>query len=76
MWGLVAFMRGLIAFVMLGLMASGAMAQPADCPARSAPGPSQRLSINLAGRAGVPAGVTGKTVVEAPMQAPPRRPTC
>jgi hypothetical protein len=61
-------MWGLIAFVMLGLMASDVMAQPADCPTRSASGPSQRLSINLAGRPGVPAGVTGKTVIEVPMQ--------
>jgi hypothetical protein len=70
MWGLVAFLRGLIAFVTLELMASGAMAQPADCATRSTPGPSQRASINVAGRPGAPAGVTGKTAIEVPMQAP------
>ncbi len=63
-------MWGLLAVVVAGLMSSGAMAQPADCPSRPAAGPSQRLSINLAGRPGVPSGVTGRTVIEAPMQAP------
>jgi hypothetical protein len=63
-------MRGVLAFLVVGLVARGAMAQPADCPTRPTPGPSQRLSIKLAGRPGVPPGMTGKTVVEAPMQAP------
>jgi hypothetical protein len=67
-------MWGRIAFVMLGLVASSAMAQPADCPSRSTTGPSQRLSINLAGRPGVPSSVTGKTVIEAPM--PPAQTEC
>jgi hypothetical protein len=63
-------MRGLLAFVALVLVASGAMAQPADCAARPAPGPAAHVSIDLAGRPGVPKGVNGKALVEAPMQAP------
>ncbi len=63
-------MWGLPLLVVLGLVASGAMAQPADCPTRPAPEPSQRLAIELAGRPGVPAGVTGKAFVAVPMQAP------
>jgi hypothetical protein len=61
-------MRGLLAFMVLGLAASGAMAQPADCLARPAPGPSLPLAIELAGRPGVPAGVTGKAFVAVPTQ--------
>jgi hypothetical protein len=63
-------MWGLLAFMVLGLAASGAMAQPADCPARPAPGPSLPLAIELAGRPGVPAGVTGKAFVEVPTHPP------
>jgi hypothetical protein len=62
-------MRGLLTFIVLGLVASGAMAQPADCPTSPAPGPSMPLSIDLAGRPGVPAGVTGTAFVEVPMEA-------
>lgn len=62
-------MWGLLAVVVLVLAASGAMAQPADCPTEPAPGPSMPLSIDLAGRPGVPAGVTGKAFVEVPMEA-------
>ncbi len=64
-------MRGMLTVMALGLMTACAMAQPADCPPRPAsPGPSQRLSINLAGRPGVPSGVTGRTVIEVPLAAP------
>ena len=66
-------MRGLRVLVMLGFGlgapgVSGATAQPADCQTQPPAGPSQRLAIDLAGRPGVPAGVTGKTFVEVPMQ--------
>jgi hypothetical protein len=63
-------MWGIPTFVVVALAASGAMAQPADCPTRPAPGPSQQLAIGLAGRPGVPAGVTGEAYVAVPMQAP------
>ncbi|HVC63018.1 MAG TPA: hypothetical protein VND19_21975 [Acetobacteraceae bacterium] len=63
-------MWGLLVFVTLGVAASGAMAQPADCPARPAPGPSLPLAIDLAGRPGVPSGVTGQAFIAVPMQAP------
>jgi hypothetical protein len=62
-------MWGLLAFLVVVLAMSGAMAQPADCPRQPAPGPSMPLSIDLAGRPGVPAGVTGKAFVEVPMEA-------
>jgi hypothetical protein len=64
-------MWGLRAFILLGLAASGAMAQPTDCPTQPAPGPSLPLAIDLAGRPGVPAGVTGKVFVEVPTRPPP-----
>jgi hypothetical protein len=65
-------MWGLLAFMVLGLAASGAMAQPADCPARPALGPSLPLAIELAGRPGVPAGMTGKAFVEVQTPKPPQ----
>jgi hypothetical protein len=49
--------------LVFGLAASGAIGQPADCQTRPAAGPSLPLAIDLAGRPGVPAGVTGKTFV-------------
>jgi hypothetical protein len=56
--------------LVLGVAASDAMGQPADCQTRPAAGPSLPLAIDLAGRPGVPAGVTGKIFVAVPMQAP------
>lgn len=63
-------MWGLPAFVLLSVAASGAMAQPADCPTLPAPRPSLPVTIDLAGRPGVPAGVTGRAHAAVPMQAP------
>jgi hypothetical protein len=63
-------MRGLLAFAVLELAASGVIAQPADCPARPVPGPASHFAIDLAGRPGLPAGVTGKAFVAVPMQGP------
>jgi hypothetical protein len=48
--------------------ANGAPAQPADCPAAPAMGPSLSVGIDLAGRPGVPTGTTGKAYVAVPMQ--------
>jgi hypothetical protein len=63
-------MRGLLLCVVLGLLARDAMAQPADCAAHAATGPSQHLSIGLTRHPGVPSGVTGKASIEVPMAAP------
>jgi len=60
-----------VAVAGLGVAASGgALAQPADCPTVPAQGPSIPLSIDLAGRPGVPSGTTGQAWVQVPMQAP------
>jgi hypothetical protein len=63
-------MRGPVLCVLLGLVARGAIAQPADCPPRAAAGPSQHLAINLAEQPGVPSGVKGSAKIEIPMTAP------
>ncbi len=63
-------MRGLLAAAGLVLAASGAMAQPADCPTLPAQGPSIPVTVGLAGRPGVPSGVKGKAWIAVPMQAP------
>ena len=47
-----------------------AAAQPADCPVAPAPIPLMPMAIDLAGRPGVPAGVTGQGLVGAPMASP------
>jgi hypothetical protein len=64
-------MRSALWFVLVaGLVASGAMAQPADCPTRPSPSPSVPVTIDLASRPGMPAGVSGKLRAAVPMQAP------
>jgi hypothetical protein len=53
------------------LAAGGApRAQPADCATRPADEPALPLGIDLAGRPGVPSGVTGQAYVTLPLQAP------
>ena len=61
-------MRGLLWAA--GLYATAALAQPADCPTLPPQGPGIGVSVDLAGRAGVPGGTTGKAFVPVPMQAP------
>ncbi|HEY1933743.1 MAG TPA: hypothetical protein VGG99_17155 [Acetobacteraceae bacterium] len=59
--------------VLAALSLGGAMrarAQPADCANVPAAGPPMDLSIDLAGRPGVPAGVNGKARIAVPMQTP------
>jgi len=63
-------MWGSLTFAVLGLAACSAVAQPADCPTVSPPALSQRLSIDLKGRPGVPSGVSGKATIAVPLQAP------
>jgi hypothetical protein len=48
----------------------GGAAQTADCRVESPPGPTLPLSLDLAGRPGVPAGTTGQVYVGVPMNPP------
>jgi len=48
----------------------GLAAQPADCPSAPPTGPMLPLALDLAGRPGVPKGVTGQAYVAVPMSAP------
>jgi hypothetical protein len=45
-------------------------AQPADCPVEPSVGPTLPLSLDLAGRPGVPAGATGQAYIAVPMNPP------
>ena len=63
-------MRLVLSALLLTGGLSGAAAQPADCPSEPAFGQKLPLALNLAGRAGVPAGTTGQAYVDIPL-APP-----
>jgi hypothetical protein len=56
--------------VLLLLSAHSVAAQPADCLAAPPTGPVMPLTIGLAGRPGVPAGVSGQAHMNLPMGAP------
>ncbi|MGH7153233.1 MAG: hypothetical protein ACREF3_04830, partial [Acetobacteraceae bacterium] len=45
-------------------------AQPADCPQPPPSGPGLPLSLDLAGRPGVPKGFTGQAYVQVPVGQP------
>jgi hypothetical protein len=59
----------LIVGMLMGVMRAAA-AQPADCLTAPPSGPPLPLSLDLAGRHGVPSGVSGKAYVEVPMETP------
>ena len=64
-------MRLLCACLLLTMAAQGtAAAQQADCPVEPSTGPMLPLSLDLAGRPGVPADTTGKAYVLVPMSPP------
>jgi hypothetical protein len=64
-------MRFVFAGLLLMMAAQSAdAAQPADCPVEPSTGPMLPLSLDLAGRPGVPASTTGKAYVAVPMGAP------
>jgi hypothetical protein len=64
-------MRSLLAGLLLLVLAPHRIAaQPADCPSAPSTGPMLPLSLDLAGRPGVPHGVTGQAYVGMPMGAP------
>jgi len=61
-------MHWLAAFLLLSI--GVAAAQPADCTAPEPAGPTLSLSLDLAGRNGVPSGTTGQAYADVPL-APP-----
>lgn len=64
-------MRAMFAGVLLMLGVLGcATAQPVDCPVEPSGGLTLPLSLDLAGRRGVPAGTTGQAFIAVPMQPP------
>ncbi len=63
-------MRASLISVLLLLAAGRAAAQPADCPQPPGDGSSLPLSLDLAGRPGVPSGVTGQAYINVPIGAP------
>ena len=63
-------MRLVLSGLLLTVGLSGATAQPADCPSEPSSGQTLSLSLDLAGRSGVPAGTTGQVYVGVPLAAP------
>ena len=55
---------------LLLLLAHPVAAQPADCPPAPSTGPVVPLAIDLAGRSGVPKGVSGQAYINVPVGAP------
>jgi hypothetical protein len=60
----------MLGMLMAVLRAATATAQPADCLTAPSTGPMLPLSLDLAGRHGVPSGVSGQAYVAVPMEAP------
>jgi hypothetical protein len=58
------------AVALLLLLAGGADAQSADCAPAPVMGPVVPMSIDVAGRPGVPKGTSGQAYVGVPMGAP------
>jgi hypothetical protein len=64
-------MRALLISVLMLLPAARAAAQSADCPPPpAAAGPTLPLALDLAGRPGVPSGVTGQAYLDVPLGTP------
>jgi hypothetical protein len=63
-------MRLVLAGLLLTGGLSGAAAQPADCPSEPSSGGTLSLSLDLAGRSGVPSGTTGPAYIGVPLAAP------
>jgi hypothetical protein len=60
----------LAGLLLLVLASFRVAAQPADCPSVPSTEPMLPLALDLAGRPGVPRGVTGQAYVDLPMGAP------
>ena len=63
-------MRWLLVAGLLTVVPHAASAQPADCLTAPPSGATLPLSLDLAGRHGVPFGVSGEAYVAVPMEAP------
>jgi hypothetical protein len=63
-------MRRVLAGLLLTIGLNGAAAQPADCPSEPSSSETLSLSLELAGRSGVPSGTTGQAYVGVPLAAP------
>jgi hypothetical protein len=63
-------MRRVLAGLLLTVGLNTASAQPADCPGEPSSGETLSLSIDLAGRSGIPSGATGQAYVGVPLAAP------
>ncbi len=59
-----------LVLALLLLFAHPLAAQPADCPPVPSTGPVVPLAIDIAGRPGVPKGVSGQAYVNVPMGPP------
>lgn len=57
-------------FTVLLVVPCAAIAQGANCQTEAAPGATLPLSLDLAGRPGVPAGTTGQAYVAVPLHPP------
>jgi hypothetical protein len=60
----------LLVGLLLGAAGHAVAAQPADCPTASPTGQALPLALDLAGRPGVPNGVTGQSFVAVPLSPP------
>ncbi len=60
----------ILGMLMAVLRAASVSAQPADCLTAPSSGPMLPLSLDLAGRRGVPSGVSGQAYVAVPMESP------
>src|SRR5271163_4427237 len=63
-------MRGWWLLVLLVLGSPGANGQPTDCPPEPSGDSGLDLSIDLAGRPGVPSGLTGQVEIQVPTGSP------
>jgi hypothetical protein len=63
-------MRLVLSGWLLAIGLNGVAAQPADCPSEPSSGQTLSLSLDLAGRSGVPSGTTGQAYVGVPLAAP------
>jgi hypothetical protein len=63
-------MRWMLILGLLTAAPHAAPAQPADCLTATPSGSMLPLSLDLAGRHGVPSGVSGEAYVAVPMEAP------
>jgi hypothetical protein len=68
-------MRGWWFLGLLVFGSLGAHSQQSDCPPAPSGGPGLPLSIDLAGRPGVPSGLTGEVYVQVPTD-PPAATSC